>query len=186
MVAFQQYWRDMQSMQDMPGMDMQQDKAPETPAVLAKRLATRRKANSITIWPELLVTLAGVFLLTQDKLAKRWPAVRYVWPCCFLAAGIFLLIFSDTEMWPFGNQGIWFAITHNSEVLQHKTFAVILLASRCRRTATRSRHIAEPGALGVPGRRYDGSRDATISSSLRWHERRASHGDDGARSEAAS
>ena len=70
----------------------------------------------------------GAFLSTQDKFAKRWPAVRYVWPCCFLAAGIFLAVFSDTEIWPFGNQSLWFAITHNSEDLEHKTFAVILLA----------------------------------------------------------
>jgi putative copper resistance protein D len=45
-----------------------------------------------------------------------------------LAAGIFLLIFSDTEIWPFGSQTPWYAITHNPEDLEHKTFALILLA----------------------------------------------------------
>jgi len=43
-------------------------------------------------------------------------------------AGLFLLIFSDTEIWPFGPQTPWYAITHNVEDLQHKIFAVILLA----------------------------------------------------------
>jgi hypothetical protein len=125
--AFQSTGQDMQSMPDMPGMDMPQDKAPESPAVTAKRAADKKESEFNHHLAGVLVTLAGVFLLIQDKLAKRRPAARFVWPFCFLAAGVFLLIFSDTEMWPFGHQGIWFAITHNVEVLQHKTFAVILL-----------------------------------------------------------
>lgn len=45
-----------------------------------------------------------------------------------LFAGAFLLIFSDTEIWPFGYQSFYYAVTHNPEVAQHKTFAAILLA----------------------------------------------------------
>lgn len=115
-------------MQDMPGMDMQQSTAEESPALQAKHAHDKKESEFNHHLAGLLVALAGVFLLTQDKLAKRWPAARYVWPCCFLAAGIFLLIFSDTEIWPFGSQTPWYAITHNPEDLQHKTFAVILLA----------------------------------------------------------
>jgi putative copper resistance protein D len=115
-------------MQDMPGMDMQHSTAEETPAMAAKQARDKRESEFNHHLAGLLVALAGAFLLTQDKLAKRWPAVRYVWPCCFLAAGIFLAVFSDTEIWPFGNQSLWFAITHNPEDLEHKTFAVILLA----------------------------------------------------------
>jgi len=40
---------------------------------------------------------------------------------------LFLLVFSDTELWPFGPQSWWYGLTHNLEDLQHKTFAVILL-----------------------------------------------------------
>lgn len=126
--AFQNSAQDLQSMPDMPGMDMQQDNAPESPAVVAKRAADKKESEFNHHLAGVLVTLAGIFLLLQDKLAKRWPAARFLWPFCFLAAGIFLLIFSDTEMWPFGHQSIWYAMTHNVEVLQHKTFAVILLA----------------------------------------------------------
>src|SRR5262249_48302352 len=57
----------------------------------------------------------------------RFAFLRWVWPLCFLGAGIFLLIFSDTELWPFGLKSWWWAITQNREDLQHKTFAVILL-----------------------------------------------------------
>ncbi len=39
-----------------------------------------------------------------------------------------LLIFSDTELWPFGEQSWYFGLTHHKEVLQHKVFAVLLLA----------------------------------------------------------
>jgi copper resistance protein D len=116
------------NMQDMPGMDMQQSSAPETPAMQAKHARDMKESEFNHRLAGVLVGLAGVFLLMQDKLAKRWPGVRYVWPCCFLAAGIYLLIFSDTEMWPFGPQSPWYAITHNAEDLEHKTFAVILLA----------------------------------------------------------
>lgn len=117
-----------QSMPDMPGMDVQQSSAPETPAMVAKEARDKRESEFNHRLAGVLVGLAGAFLLVQDKFARRWPAVRYVWPCCFLAAGIFLLVFSDTEMWPFGPQSPWYAITHNAEDLEHKTFAVILLA----------------------------------------------------------
>jgi len=74
------------------------------------------------------VVFAGIFILAESKLAKRWPLVRFAWPMCFVAAGLFVLVFSDTEMWPFGSQTPWHAITHEAEVLQHKIFSSILLA----------------------------------------------------------
>ena len=42
-------------------------------------------------------------------------------------AGIFLLVWSDTELWPFGHRHWLEALQNNREVLQHKTFAVLLL-----------------------------------------------------------
>jgi copper resistance protein D len=116
------------NMQDMPGMDMQHSDAQESPEVLARRASDKKESEFNHHLAGLLVALAGVFLLTQDKLAKHWPAARYLWSWCFLAAGIFLMVFSDTEIWPFGSQSFWYAITHNPEDLEHKTFAVILLA----------------------------------------------------------
>src|SRR6267154_1602069 len=75
-----------------------------------------------------LVILSGLFLLGEDKLRQRWPSTRFAWPACFLVCGLFLLVFSDTELWPFGPQSWWYGLTHNPEDLQHKTFALILLA----------------------------------------------------------
>jgi putative copper resistance protein D len=116
-------------MQDMPGMDMSQGSMSmaETPAQQAKRLADKRESEFNHHLAGFLVVVAGVFLLTQDRLAKRWPGVRYAWPCCFLLAGVYLALFSDTEIWPVGRQSLWFAIRNNPEDLQHKIFALILL-----------------------------------------------------------
>jgi hypothetical protein len=118
-------------MNDMPGMQMHNHDATaaaeEYPEQIATRLAYKRESEFNHHLAGFLVLLAGVFILTQDRLAGRWPGVRFVWPSCFLLAGLFLLVFSDTEIWPFGPQTPWFAITHNAEDLQHKTFSVILL-----------------------------------------------------------
>ena len=116
-------------MQDMPGMDMSHDSMamPETPAQQAKRLADKRESEFNHHLAGFLVMVAGIFLLAEDKLASRWPGARYVWPSCFLLAGVYLALFSDTEIWPVGHQTLWYAIRTNPEDLQHKTFAVILL-----------------------------------------------------------
>jgi len=122
---------DQPSMPDMPGMDhgdMKPDIGPEDPAVVAKRLADKRESEFNHHLAGFLVILAGIFIFAEDRLSKRWPLVRYAWAMCFLAAGVFLLVFSDTEIFPFGPQSFWYAITHNREDLQHKIFAVILLA----------------------------------------------------------
>jgi hypothetical protein len=50
----------------------------------------------------LFVALGDVFLLAQDVWKKRLSAVRYAWPVCFLLSGLFVLVYSDTELWPFG------------------------------------------------------------------------------------
>jgi len=112
-------------------MNMSATAAPEDPAQAAKRLADKQESEFNHHLAGVLVVLAGILILAQDRLAARWPLVRYAWPVCFLAAGLFLLVFSDTEIWPFGPQTPWYALTHNPEDLQHKIFAVILLAVGC-------------------------------------------------------
>jgi len=115
-------------MDSMPGMNMSAPAAPQDPAQAAKRLADKQESEFNHHLAGALVIFAGIFILAQGQLVKRWPLVRYAWPVCFLAAGLFLLVFSDTEIWPFGPQAPWYAIAHNVEDLQHKIFAAILLA----------------------------------------------------------
>lgn len=117
-------------MPDMPGMDhskMQMSPATDTPLRAAKRAADKRESEFNHRLAGLFLILAGVFALIEPGLKARWPVVRYGWGICFLAAGLFLFAFSDTEIWPFGRQTLWYAISHESEDLQHKIFAVMLL-----------------------------------------------------------
>jgi hypothetical protein len=93
----------------------------------SKLLADKRESEFNHHLAGVLVILAGAFILAEGSLRGRWPSVRFVWPMCLLVAGLFLLVFSDTELWPFGAMSWWYGLTHRTEDLQHKTFAVILL-----------------------------------------------------------
>lgn len=109
-------------------MSMPMDHSAEmTPAERAKLLADKTESEGNHHIAGALVILAAIFMLAEPSLRRRWPGVRFAWPLCFFAAGIFLLVYSDTELWPFGPQTWWYGFTHNSEIVQHKTFAAILL-----------------------------------------------------------
>ena len=77
----------------------------------AKHARDKRESEFNHHLAGVLVILAALFFLGQPALTKRWPDARYAWPVCFLIAGIFLLVFSDTEIWPFGNQSLIYAMT---------------------------------------------------------------------------
>ena len=121
-------WSQEHDMSSMPGMNMNAPTAIESPAQEAKHLADKRESEFNHRLAGFLVIVAGIFIFWEDLLAKSWPGIRYIWPMCFISAGLFLLVFSDTEIWPFGPQTPWYALTHNTEDLQHKTFSIILLA----------------------------------------------------------
>jgi len=113
------------------GMDMSMpmpDESAMDPAQQAAQLASKKESEFNHHLAGALVILAALFLLAEGSLRQRWPFVRFAWPACFLIAGLFLMVFSDTELWPFGPQSWWYGLTHSREDLQHKTFAVILLA----------------------------------------------------------
>jgi hypothetical protein len=93
----------------------------------AKVLADKKESEFNHHLAGLFVALGAVFMLFQDRLTTRWPAVKHFWPACFLLSGIFVLVWSDTELWPFGRQRWIDTMIRSSEVLQHKTFAVLLL-----------------------------------------------------------
>jgi hypothetical protein len=119
---------DMADMPDMPGMQHGAAVPEPTPEVRAKQLADKRESEFNHHLAGAMLILAALFFLAQDRLARRWQAANYAWAACLLFAGYFLLVFSDTEIWPFGYQSFYYALTHNPEVAQHKTFAAILLA----------------------------------------------------------
>jgi hypothetical protein len=96
------------------------------PAMQAKLAADKRESEFNHHLAGFLVALAGTFIIAQGAVVKKWPATKYVWPACFLVSGIFLLIFSDTELWPFGHREWLEALRNNREVLQHKLFSALL------------------------------------------------------------
>jgi copper resistance protein D len=93
-----------------------------------KLLADKKESEFNHHLAGFFVILAGLFIFTKDTVFPGKSFLRYAWPTCFLVSGLFLLVFSDTELWPFGPQSWWYGLTHNHEDLQHKTFALILLA----------------------------------------------------------
>jgi hypothetical protein len=93
----------------------------------AKLLADKQESEFNHHLAGFFVVLGGAFMLAQAVLTQRWPPSKYVWPASFLLSGIFVLVWSDTELWPFGHRQWLEALQNNSEVLQHKTFAVLLL-----------------------------------------------------------
>jgi copper resistance protein D len=109
------------------GMSMPMDSPIDT-ATQAALLAWKRESEFNHHLAGLLVLVAGLLILADGSIRQRWAIGRHVWPICFLVSGVFLLIFSDTELWPFGEQSWYFGLTHHKEVLQHKVFAVLLLA----------------------------------------------------------
>jgi len=94
----------------------------------AELLAYKRESEFNHHLAGLLVLVAGLVILADGSIRHHWALARHVWPICFLVSGIFLLVFSDTELWPFASQSWYFGLTHHMEVLQHKLFAVLLLA----------------------------------------------------------
>src|SRR4029077_1218971 len=106
------------------GMSMPMDNA----ATQSKLLSDKHESEFNHHLAGLLVLAAGLFLIAEGNIRARWPLARQAWPLCFLLSGVFVLVFSDTELWPFSSQSWYFGLTHHAEVLQHKAFAVLLLA----------------------------------------------------------
>src|SRR5258708_2948995 len=106
----------------------QRDLSQMDPGVQRKLLADKKESEFNHHLAGFFVILAGIFIFAEGVLTRRWSFLRFAWPACFLLSGLFLLVFSDTELWPFGPQSWWYGLNHNIEDMQHKTFAVILLA----------------------------------------------------------
>ena len=110
-----------------PGMSMPMGAEAVVPVSQTKLLADKKQSEFNHHLAGFFVALGALFILFQERLAKRWRAAKYVWPASFLLSGLFVLVWSDTELWPFGHQRWLDTMVRNSEVLQHKTFAVLLL-----------------------------------------------------------
>jgi hypothetical protein len=114
--------QDHQSDHEHVGMSMSTNEPTQ-----AELLSWKRESEGNHHLIGLFVVLGGFFLLAQGVLKKKFPAVRYAWPVCFLLSGLFVLVYSDTELWPFGPKPWIQGTITNPEVIQHKVFAVLLV-----------------------------------------------------------
>jgi putative copper resistance protein D len=100
---------------------------PLNPAQEAKRLADKKESEFNHHLAGFFTAFGGAFILVQMIFGKN-SSLKYSWPASFLLSGIFVLVWSDTELWPFGSHQWLATLRQDREVLQHKTFAVLLLA----------------------------------------------------------
>ncbi len=126
LVVFSAFAQDSSSHHHHDSTSMAMNKAND-PAAQAKLLADKKESEFNHHLAGVFVILAGLFILIGSRFESRWLWFKYAWPLCFFLSGIFVLVFSDTELWPFGPKNWWIGVTGNLEVLQHKTFAAILL-----------------------------------------------------------
>lgn len=107
-------------------MSMMNEPPPDA-ASEAKLLANKRESEFNHHLAGFFVALGGAFMLSQAGASRRGRLADYIWPASFLLSGVFVLVWSDTELWPFGPRHWLEALQNNREVLQHKVFAVLLL-----------------------------------------------------------
>lgn len=108
-------------------MNMNMPDEPPDPVKQAKLLADKVESEFNHHLAGLFVVLGAAFMLAHEGIARKWPFGIWIWPLSFLLSGLFVLIWSDTELWPFGHRQWLEALQNNPEVLQHKIFAVLLL-----------------------------------------------------------
>jgi hypothetical protein len=99
---------------------------PMSPEMRTKLLADKKESEFNHHLAGFFVVLAGLFIVSKGNLEKRWPTAKFALPACFILSGMFVLVWSDTELWPFGHREWLEALRHNREVLQHKVFAALL------------------------------------------------------------
>jgi len=81
---------------------------------------------------ELNHRIAGGFLLAiglciiASERYKSLAGLRWLPPILFIAAGLFLAAWSDSEIWPRGELSWWW-LSYDAEARQHKLFALLLI-----------------------------------------------------------
>jgi hypothetical protein len=71
--------------------------------------------------------LIAIAIIVIAGLLPRLRFARYVWPLLFIALGLFLVAWSDAEIWPRGTLSWTWLIRHDAEARQHKIYALIVI-----------------------------------------------------------
>jgi putative copper resistance protein D len=105
-------------------------------------------------WSEYNHHVAGVFVLAMGGLAvaSGTGRVRWArhWPLIFLGLAAFIVVRADPGAWPLGPVGFWESMTY-PEILQHRLFALIVVAFGIFEWMVRTGRLVSPGpALVFP------------------------------------
>ena len=68
----------------------------------------------------------GLIVICGRKYEK-FKFMQGLWPLLFIAAGLFLAAWSDSEIWPRGDRSWLWLIGQDAEARQHKIYAVLLV-----------------------------------------------------------
>lgn len=104
-------------------------------AVTAQQPATGAALvrNEEQSFSEMNHRFAGAFLIVialcafAGNLSGKFRWANLVWPFFFVLPGIYLIFFSDPEVWPMGTQSWWQMVATNVQATQHKTYAFLLI-----------------------------------------------------------
>src|SRR5262245_57720616 len=92
----------------------------------AKSWATVASERSHQIAGAALVTMA--VLIIAGRSSQKLRFLLSLWPLVFVAMGLYLLAWSDPEIWPRGPFSWAWMIDHDPEARQHKLYGFLLLA----------------------------------------------------------
>jgi copper resistance protein D len=96
-------------------------------------------------WSGLFVLAMGLLALLQRTGRARWA--RH-WPLIFLGLAVFLFLRSDPGSWPLGPYGFWESMLF-PEVLQHRTFILLVVAFGIFEWMVRTGRLASPACALV-------------------------------------
>ena len=107
------------------------------PQMSAQDMAASSVADPDKGPSELNHHIAGLFLIaiglslivSDHSRALAW--LRWVPPVLFIAAGMFLAAWSDSEIWPRGALSWSWLVHHDAEARQHKLYALLLAVIGC-------------------------------------------------------
>ncbi len=98
---------------------------------MRKRLVEKVPEETVAAvaWSNFNHNIAGLFVVVMALFAlvgyfKRFSWSRY-WPVGFFGLGLFILLRSDAEAWPFGPMGFFESMFANGEILQHRLGALL-------------------------------------------------------------
>ena len=77
----------------------------------------------------ILVVIVGLSELRQVLAIPLWAWTRFLLPGALLTTGLFLFVWSDHDAWPIGSLSfLQTFFGSDSEIFQHKSYALLLLA----------------------------------------------------------